>query len=58
MDQHTISSMMFCSSIKCLPRQLTAELRERRVDACQKPLKRFEAEGDGLLGRTVKEDET
>jgi hypothetical protein len=57
MDQHTISSMMFCSSVKCLPRQLTAELKEWHVDAYQKLLKRFEA-GDGLLGRIVKGDET
>jgi len=26
-----------------VPRQLTAELKERRVDACQELLKRFEA---------------
>ena len=61
MDQHIISSMMFCSSIvsaRWVPRQLTAELRERRVDACQELLKRFEAEGDGFLGRNVTRDET
>jgi hypothetical protein len=40
-----------------VPRQLTAELKERRVDACQELLKRFEA-GDGFLGRTVTGDET
>jgi hypothetical protein len=50
--------MMFCSSIKCLPPQLTAELKEQSVDACQELLKRFEAEGDGLIGRIVKGDET
>jgi len=33
-------------------------LKERCVDACQELLKRFKAEGDGLLGRIVKEDET
>jgi len=49
---------MFCSSIKCLPRQLTAELKERYVDAYQELLKRFEAEGGGFLGRIVKGDET
>ena len=38
--------------------QLTAELKERRVDACQELMKCFEAEGDGLLGRTVTGDET
>ena len=61
MDQHTISSMMFCSSIvssRWVPRQLTAELKERRVDACQELLKRFEAEDDGFLGRIVTGDET
>ena len=45
-------------SARWLPRQLTAELKERRVDACQEHLKRFEAEGDGFLGRIVTEDET
>jgi len=30
-------------------------MKERRVDACQELLKRFEAEGDGFLGRTVRE---
>jgi len=58
MDQHTISSMMFCSSIKCVPRQLTVELKERRANACQELLKRFEAEGDGFLGTLVTRDET
>jgi len=38
--------------------QLTAELKERRVDACQELLKCFEAESDGFLGRIVTEDET
>jgi len=52
---HTISSMMFCSWV---PRQLTEELKERRVDACQELLRRFEAEGDGFLGRIVTGDET
>jgi len=41
-----------------VPRQLTAELEERRVDACQELLKCFEAEGDGILGRIVTGDET
>ena len=36
--------------------QLTAELKEH-VDACQEHLKRFEAEGDGFLGRIVTGDE-
>jgi hypothetical protein len=41
-----------------VPCQLTAELKERRVDACQELLKHFEAEGDGFLGRIVTGDET
>jgi len=45
-------------SARWVPRQLTAELKERSVDACQELLKRFEAEGDGFLGRTVTGDET
>jgi len=45
-------------STRWVPRQLTAELKERRVDACQERLKHFEAEGDGFLGRIVKGDET
>jgi hypothetical protein len=56
MDQHTVFSMMFFSSIKCLPLQLIAELKERHVDASQELFKRFEAEGDGILGRIVKVD--
>jgi hypothetical protein len=40
-----------------VPRQLTAELKERSVDACQELLKRFGAEGDGFLGRIVTGDE-
>jgi len=42
-------------SARWVLRQLTAELKERRVDACHKLLKRFEAEGDGFLGRIVRE---
>jgi len=45
-------------SARWVPRQLTAELKERRVDACQELLKHFKAEGDGFLGRTVTGDET
>jgi len=45
-------------SARWVPCQLTAELKERYVDACQKLLKSFEAEGDGILGRTVTGDET
>ena len=41
-----------------VPHQLTAELKERRVDACQEPMKHFEAEGNGFLGRIVTGDET
>jgi len=45
-------------SARWVLRQLTAELKERRVDACQDLLKRFEAEGNGFLGRIVTGDET
>jgi len=45
-------------SARCVPCQLTAELKERGVDACQDLLKHFEAEGDDFLGRTVTGDET
>jgi len=41
-----------------VPRQLTAELKERRVDAFKELYKRFETEGDGFLGRTVTGYET
>ena len=41
-----------------VPRQLTAEMKEWRVDACQELLKHFEAEGDGFLGRNVTGNET
>jgi len=45
-------------SARWVPRQLNAELKERRVDACHELLKRFEAEGDGFLGKTVTGNET
>jgi len=41
-----------------VPRQLTVELKEQCVDACQELLKRSEAEGDGFLERIVTRDET
>jgi histone-lysine N-methyltransferase SETMAR len=45
-------------SARWVPRQLTVELKERRVDDCQENSKRFEAEGDGFLERIVIGDET
>ena len=45
-------------SARWVPRQVAAELKERRVHACQEHLKRSEAEDDGFLGRTVAGDET
>ena len=45
-------------SARWVPRQLTAELKEGCVDACQELLKCSEAEGDGFLGRIVTGDET
>lgn len=41
-----------------VPRLLTPELKERRVDACEELLRRFEREGDGFLARIVTGDET
>ena len=56
---HIVHDLQFHKvSARWVPRQLTAELKERRVDACQELLKRFEAEDDGFLGRTVTGDET
>jgi len=45
-------------SARWVPCQLTEELKERRVDVCQQLLKRFQAEGDGFLGRIVREMKT
>jgi len=45
-------------SARWVPRQLTPELRERRADACEEILRRFEREGDGFLARIVTGDET
>jgi len=45
-------------SARWVSSQLYAELTERRVDACQELLKRFEAKGDGFLGRIVTGYET
>jgi len=45
-------------SARWVPRQLTPEMRQRRVDACEELLRRFEREGDGFLARTVTGDET
>ena len=45
-------------SASLVPRQLTEELKERRVYACQELLKRFEAEADSFVGRIVTADET
>ena len=45
-------------SARWVPRQLTPELRERRVDACEELLWHFEREVDGFLARIVTGDET
>jgi hypothetical protein len=45
-------------SARWVPHQLTAELKECCVDACQELFKHVEAEGDGFLGRIVTGDET
>ena len=44
-------------SARWVPRQLTVELKERRVGACQELLKRCEAEVNDFLGRTVTGDD-
>lgn len=45
----TISSMMCCNSTKWMPKQVTSELKERHMDACEEFLWWYEAEGDGFL---------
>jgi histone-lysine N-methyltransferase SETMAR len=45
-------------SARWVPRQLTPELKQRRIDACQELLRRFETEGGGFLSRIVTGDET
>jgi len=45
-------------SARWVPQQLTPELRERRVDACEELLRRFEREGDGFLARIITGDKT
>jgi len=45
-------------SARWMPHHLTAELKERCVDACQELVKCFEAESDGFLERIVMGDET
>ncbi|KAJ4449544.1 hypothetical protein ANN_00945 [Periplaneta americana] len=40
-------------SAKWVPRQLTPELKQRRVDAYEELLRLFEAEGDGFLAIIV-----
>ena len=46
------------TSASWVPRQVTAELNERRVDAYHEHLKHSEAECDGFLRRSVTGDET
>ena len=45
-------------SARWVPQELTPELRERRADACEELLWRFEREGDGFLARIITGDET
>ena len=45
-------------SARWVPRQLTPELKDRRIDACEELLRRFEREGDDFLARIVTGDET
>jgi len=41
-----------------VPKRLTPEIKERRVDACQELLYRYEADGEAFLQRIVTGDET
>lgn len=45
-------------SARWVPRQLTPELKQRRVDACEDLLWRAERDGDAFLSRIVTGDET
>ena len=40
-----------------MPRQLTPELKERRMDACEELMRRHETEGDAFFQRVVTGDE-
>jgi len=57
---HIIYDVLLCHKVstRWVPHQLTAELKEQHVDACQQLFKCLEAEGDGFLGRNVMGDET
>jgi len=41
-----------------VPKRLTPEMKERRVDACKELLRRYEAEGEAFLQRIVTGDES
>jgi len=41
-----------------VPYRLTPEMKERRVDACQELLRRYEADGEAFLQRIVTGDES
>ena len=45
-------------SARWVPRQLTPELKEWRVDACEELLRHYETEGDTFLQRVVTGDES
>jgi hypothetical protein len=49
MVQFTTSSTMCCSSARWVAREVTLELEERWVNACQELLQQCEREGDGFL---------
>ena len=40
-------------SVRWVPRQLTPELKEQRVDGCEELLRHYEIEGDAFLQRVV-----
>jgi histone-lysine N-methyltransferase SETMAR len=45
-------------SARWVPRQLSLEMKERRVDVCQELLQRYKTEGGGFLERIVTGDES
>ena len=41
-----------------VPKQLTPEMKERRVDACQELLRRYKADGEAFLQRIITGDDS
>jgi len=58
--QHIVHDELRYSKVSArwVPRQLTQELKDRRVDACQELLRRYEEGGDDFLSHIVTGDES